>query len=356
VVSRFVIAKEPTTFATGAGGGDGGDKVSMLKNKIKPKHASNIAKNMPKLAAKGTRSAVAIPEMPSMNMSALDNSGSLAGGGSKGLGGGGGGGDGPGMGPGFGGKGMVSLFGVSGFGTSGLVGVFYDFKQDPKGNFKDPGRAPYVALVRGFMKSGWSETYLRQRFFSAPDKLTLTHVFIPQIPAEEAPKAYNVADKVKPSRWMAHYRGSVTAPISGRFRFVGAADDWIVVRWGGRVVLDSGYDIVAQPEKHNGPPCGVADVFPSSLPIPLRCGPWLTVAKGRDYPIEVAIGETPGGVFYAYLCYETEKEPGKLKLFRMGAGELPAQIKDGDRRLPPVDMNGGGLVWKPGMKTAKSIQ
>jgi hypothetical protein len=348
VVSRVVIeTSKPETIEI-PGGSSNGQTVSMTPRR--PQAQNNrreFVKSPEKIKVSGPRADVAITDIPSFNMSALET-GAL-GGASKGLGGKGLlGGKGDGFGPGSGsGRHGVSLFGVSGFNMPGLVGVFYDFKQDPKGTFKDPERDAYIALVRGYMKSDWSENYLRARFFAAPDKLALTHVFIPQIPAEEAPKAYNVADKVKPSRWMAHYKGKVKAPISGRFRFVGMADDWIVVRWGKRIALDSGYDIVAQPDKHQGPPLGVGDTFPSQLPRPLRCGPWLSVSKGTEYPLELALGETPGGVFYAYLCYETENERGKLKLFRMSADPLTDAIKRGDPRIPDLDMTGGGLVWLP---------
>lgn len=351
VVSRvMVIPGKPGEFDI-PGGGANGQTVTMAPARPdtnRPRH--NFVKSIEKLRVATSNASVTINDLPVMQMPALE-SGTL-GGASKGLGHlGGGGGNGDSFGPGSGkGRHLVSLFGVSGMSMPGLLGVFYDFKQDPRGNFKDPGRDAYISLVRGFMKSHWSETYLRARFFAAPEKLTLTHVFIPQIPAAEAPKAYNVTDKVKPSRWMAHYKGNVKAPVSGRFRFVGMADDWLVVRWNNAVVLDSGYDIVAQPDKHQGPPLRVSDTFPSKLPRPLRCGPWLNVTKGNDYPIEIAIGETPGGVFYAYLCYETENERGKLKLFRMDAAPLPDVIKNGDPRIPNLDMSGGGLVWAPKRK------
>jgi hypothetical protein len=356
IVSSAIIggAGKPENFDTGAGGGDKGNQVTMQQHRIKPQRA-NLAKSAFKLATK-TASSVSLPEMPDFQMSAL-TSGTLAGAASKGIGGGAGGGIGTGIGPGIGGgRNMVAfppLFGSRDTSAPGLVGVFYDFKQTPTRRFKDPGRAPYVGLVREFMRRGWSESFVRTRFFSAPEKLMLEHVFIPLIPADEAPKAYKVEDKVKPSRWMAHYKGRVKSPMSGRFRFVGMADDWIAVRWNGKVVLDSGYDIVAQPAKHKGPPLGVADIFPSGLPHPLRCGPWNNVSKGTEYAMEVAIGETPGGVFYAYLCYETENERGKLKLFRMGSGALAPEIKNGDPRIPGVDMGGGGIFWSPIMAPQK---
>jgi hypothetical protein len=76
-------------------------------------------------------------------------------------------------------------------------------------------------------------------------------------------------------------------------------------------------------------------------------GSWNNVGKGAEYLMEIAVGETPGGVFEAYLCYETENEPGKLKLFRMVDCELPPEIKDGEKFVPGLDMGGGGIFWTP---------
>ncbi|MDR2863624.1 MAG: hypothetical protein LBV54_07115 [Puniceicoccales bacterium] len=360
VVSRFVIAKEPSTFTTGAGGGNSGDKVSMLQNKIKPKHARNIAKNMPKLAAKGTRSSVAIPEMPTMNMSALDNSSSLAGSGSKGLGGGAGGGVGTGIGPGFGGKGMVSLFGAKGFNVPGLTGTFYDFKQTSGGQKQDPGVGGYKQLVNHFINTGWSEAGMG-KFYKSPTKLSLQQVLIPyrQGNAGEAPAAFEAAG-VEASRWMVHYKGTVSAPFTGKFRFAGTADDWITVRWQNQLVLDSGYDIMGTPtaskSKGKSAPPKVARsgdtfvMFPGRPPM--QTSQWLDVRQGSSYQIEIAMGETPGGEFYAVLAYEKASEKGKLYLFRMSPDPLPEAATNGSKGQIPTNVDlGGGGIWLPKMAT-----
>lgn len=46
---------------------------------------------------------------------------------------------------------------------------------------------------------------------------------------------------MKPSRWIAIYRGKVRAPKSGTFRFVGAGDDVIAVRFNNQNVFDYGW-------------------------------------------------------------------------------------------------------------------
>ena len=77
---------------------------------------------------------------------------------------------------------------------------------------------------------GWNESELN-RFYKAPQQLYAAQFYIPRTPAKDAPKAYGGDDKVKPSQWLAIYRGKVRAPKSGTFRFVGLGDDYLVVRF-----------------------------------------------------------------------------------------------------------------------------
>ncbi|MDR2981613.1 MAG: hypothetical protein LBV12_05130 [Puniceicoccales bacterium] len=93
VISTFVDTppEDPTTFATGAGGGTGGDRAKNFEHRITPKNARNMVKTPNKITVKGATSSVALPDMPNLGMSAFE-SGALMGGSSKGIGGGAGGG------------------------------------------------------------------------------------------------------------------------------------------------------------------------------------------------------------------------------------------------------------------------
>jgi hypothetical protein len=289
-------------------------------------------------------------------MAAL-TSGSLAGSASKGLGGGAGGGIGTGIGPGRGGgRNMVSLFGMSGFNTSGLTGALYDLKQTRTKQAKDPGTGGYENHVTHFLyKSHWNEDFLRSNFFVAPDKLVATEFYIPLIPADAAPKSFNAEGKITAMRWIAHYKGAVKAPFTGKIRLIGSADDWIAVRWAGKTVLDAGYN------PHNGlprdtkgkAPSGAGATFPyGSRPV-LRSSQWLAVTKGAEYPMEVAIGETPGGQFCAVLLFQKDDDKSPLYLFRMTAAPLADRSKMGVKILEMIpgnaDLTGGGHVWAPKM-------
>jgi hypothetical protein len=359
--------KDPNSFATGAGGGAGGPKAKEFKTKLQPKNIKSLAKTNTRITSKNTNSAMAISSLPSMSNPLL-SAGAIGGGASKGFGGGSGGGIGAGKGTGVGGgRNFVSLFGMKGgpnANAGGLIGTLYDLKQtaDRKPTSAAPantGIAPYRTSVREFLESGWSAGRL-QRFFKSPDKLVSGQLFITGRSADDAPKAFEVEKLMKPSRWVVHYRCYVEMPSSMPFRFVGSGDDFLIVRWNRKIALDDGYETylagggnykdfdvkVTQEYKVDRRPGGLHR---------LKAGPWIQVTKGTKVPVEVLIGETPGGVFDCYLAIEVAKSStkvngqyegeGTLKLFRCSADPLPAGVGR-DKRGLNIDMDAKGWIFK----------
>jgi hypothetical protein len=359
--------KDPNTFATGAGGGSGGPKAKEYKTKLQPKNVKSLTKTSSRITSKNASATMAVSSLPSLT-NPLATAGAIGGGSSKGFGGGSGGGIGAGKGPGVGGgRNFVSLFGMKGstsVGTGGLLGTLYDLKQtsDRKPTAMVDGRtgiAPYRAAVRDFLESGWSPGKL-SKFYKAPDTLISGQLFITGRSANDAPKAFEVEKEVKPSRWVIHYRCYVEVPSSLPFRFVGSGDDFLLVRWNRKIALDDGYETYLA-GGGNYKDFGVkvtqeykVDRKPGSLHR-LKAGPWIQATKGTKIPVEVLIGETPGGVFDCYLAIEVAKPGvkvdgqyvgvGKLKLFRCNAEPLPAEIAR-DKRGLNIDMEATDWIFK----------
>jgi len=359
--------KDPNVFATGAGGGAGGPKAKEFKTKLQPKNIKSLAKTNTRITSKNANATLAVASLPSMSNPLL-SAGAIGGGSSKGFGGGSGGGIGSGKGVGSGGgRNFVSLFGMksnAGLAVGGLIGTLYDLKQtsDRKPTSAAPantGIAPYRTSVREFLESGWSAGRL-QKFFKSPDKLVSGQLFITGRSADDAPKAFEVEKLMKPSRWVVHYRCYVEMPSSLPFRFVGSGDDFLIVRWNRKIALDDGYETYLA-GGGNYKDFGVkvtqeykVDRRPGSLSR-LKAGPWIQVTKGTKVPVEVLIGETPGGVFDCYLAIEVAKSStkvngqyegeGKLRLFRCGADPLPAEITKDTRGLN-IDMEAKGWIFK----------
>ncbi len=211
---------------------------------------------------------------------------------------------------------LMPLFGFKEAQAGGtLVGRLYDLKQfrDHKPNpaLVKLGPGPLaVKEVSEFIKGGWNSGSLSE-FFQAPTILYATQIFVPPMAAGEAPKAYGVEKEVQPKAWIAHYKGKVSPPSNGAYRFVGAGDDHIAVRLDGRLVLDGGGRMVSTFKTDR----------PKSPAYPYDFGEsgWLgknrggfTVGNrmelraGQFYDIDIVFSEGPGGIFCALLLFEQE--------------------------------------------------
>ena len=102
--------REPTQFATGAGGGNDGDRAKIYQHRLQQKNMKSLAKSTPRLTSKNPNAAISLPDIPNVSTSTMI-SGATLGGSSKGFGGGSGGGIGSGQGIGVGnGKNMIGKF------------------------------------------------------------------------------------------------------------------------------------------------------------------------------------------------------------------------------------------------------
>jgi hypothetical protein len=233
-------------------------------------------------------------------------------------------------------------------GGGSLVGKFYDLKQLKNGTPSKLDQNAYPGELSKFVNSGWNESNL-EKYFVGSNPLYTTQIFIPKINADQGPVAFGLGGRVQPKMWVVHYKGNVVPTESGTFRFVGMCDDVLVVRFNGRVVLDCGSTNPSghQPQK-----------FYASAGLQLKNDmPWykglgvgdpVQVKAGESYPMDVLIGEWPGGDFKAWLLIEKEgveyEKDGKgvpiLPIFKLAAGE----VTRGGGEAPPVAK--AGPIWK----------
>jgi len=123
-------------------------------------------------------------------------------------------------------------------GGGALVGKFYDLKQLKNGTPSKLDEKNYPGELGKFL-NGWNEATFAN-YFAGPNQLYTTQVFIPKMSANQAPVEFGLGGRVQPKMWVVHYKGTVIPTESGTFRFVGMADDVLVVRFAGKVVLDCG--------------------------------------------------------------------------------------------------------------------
>jgi len=176
----------------------------------------------------------------------------------------------------------------------------------------------------------------------------------------------------------------VVAPFSGKFRFLGSADDVILVRFNKQIVLDYGWASYSVGTYFNNSfPNGEQDlrllkessanstrnksplyskqkleVYPpqrggsaSNPAHSLAKGAVITVQEGEVYPIEVLISEMPGGSYYQALYIERlnnngqplDPNPSTRPLFRTTIA-LPE--KQPSLPFPQFTTYDAGLIWK----------
>jgi hypothetical protein len=246
---------------------------------------------------------------------------------------------GTGLGPSSGSSTDKTGYGVAGT-TPSLVGTLYDLKQtpdhkptniaenaaeqggdlDPNWTTSEPTRKG-LEVLRDFVKA-WDPGEL-DKYYKAPNALSATQICIPLTASENAPIAFNVEGTVHPLRWIVIYHARIIPPESGEFRFIGYADDFMVVRMDQQNVLDACF-----PGEQLDIGARVVDLDVGMGPegVPLRCGKWIQMEAGTPMDMQVLIGEGPGGVsgFLLMIQKQGDNSPkGDYPVFQVQDSDVP---------------------------------
>lgn len=243
----------------------------------------------------------------------------------KSVGAGSGLGKGPAGGAGGLGLGRGRLFG-SPSAQEGVIGRFCDLRRGPDG--EDRGATvsgtEYLSLVDQLIgPNGAVNEASLGSYFRPQDTLRTSFLLIPPLAQDEAPKAFGQQSLPGYAAWLTTYKGRLRADRPGNYRFVGGADELLIVRVNGRVVLDATWRTIPWA---NGNPTGVQPE--SSIPWQsggavrfgdaLYFGSWVNLSQPFD--IEITIGEGWGGDFAAVLLIEKQGVDygnGPRPLFKM---------------------------------------
>ena len=248
---------------------------------------------------------------------------------------------------------IESVFGSSRAAEGKLTGYLYDLKKDSEGKMlQEPKEgkglpyssrehyAAYGKVIDEFMSRNWNENVFKG-FARSPAPLYGNLFFIPSMSASEAPRSFGLEKEMEPAMWVAYYHGEMTPGVSGRFRFVGKADDMLIVRINRRVVFDGGYHTFAEVE--NGD-TGVKGKWRlGGLTQNPVAGEWFTLRKGRTVDVEVLLGEIPGGKFGSVLLYQ---QYGVDYPMKNGVPVLPvfSTSELSESQVELVQSKGGGLI------------
>ena len=344
LVVQTIQAKRKLTFQSGPKGPSAPMRALEHKVQMKKQQALSAPPQAKRVTTSGLAK-VSLPDMPAMpSMTAALSPGAVSGMGAAGLA--------PGaltggLG-GMGGKGgaAINFFGAR-TGGAGLPGTIYDLKQDRAR--KPTGMTPdrYGTIISQFARGGFNEAVFSP-YFRGEKPLYATQIFVPRIDANGGPQAFGLENIIQPKMWCVLYKGRVTAPDSGTYHFVGAGDDVLIVRFDGRLVLDNGTGSFTswKPQQHYNYD------FKHDAWYNARghaVGDRMDVTAGSLYPIEVLIGEQPGGFCLFNLFVEKEgatyAKDGKgnpiLPIFRLADSKVPAAPPG---TAPPCLSD--GPIWK----------
>ena len=213
---------------------------------------------------------------------------------------------------------------------SSLKGCLFDLKRDKQGTVlattedeDNKRRKKLLHKALGTLDTGgWQVHKLEDLYFKAPTTLYNTRIFI----VNETGQALNASlatDAFAEERtgkepfnapgWLCYYEGSFRVPEDGEYRFVGMADDAMLVGVDRKTVLyaywpGEGFGPAVkyregwEPQNH----CGEDGTDGKNLPSPglrssLYKGHWLKLKANRNYYIQIAFGEATGGLAGACL-------------------------------------------------------
>ncbi|MBN8458074.1 MAG: hypothetical protein J0M04_09560 [Verrucomicrobia bacterium] len=192
----------------------------------------------------------------------------------------------------------------SGFGSDGeirgaLKGCLYDFKQRSDGKplpYQADKREEFVDKAVKVQRNRFEENAFA-RYFRAPKELYLTHLAIPFSPAQTGPEYFGAKDQIKPTGWMATYRGRIVAPETGTYRLRGVGDDYLVVFVDRRLCLVGCWPDIQPAVAGRWDPGKPSGSLHSPLgTAPLVYGDWINLKAGVPVDIAIGIGERPGGM------------------------------------------------------------
>ncbi|MDF7798427.1 hypothetical protein P4C99_03085 [Pontiellaceae bacterium B1224] len=198
------------------------------------------------------------------------------------------------------------LVGSSQVNSNHLVCTFYDLKRNRSGNIIPMDQVELNNILLNYLQSGWKPSKMA-RYYRSPLKRYATAVMIPPVVAYAVLTAFGEDDTMG-VHWLLHYVGQLVHPKGITFRFVGAAEDGIVVRIDDRVVFcDHGFsddkemaEKFSKVWKSSDKQSGKYYLGSTAAVV----GDWITLIPGVPVQIEIVVAEGSDGVSSAMLLVE----------------------------------------------------
>jgi hypothetical protein len=201
-----------------------------------------------------------------------------------------------------------------------LVGTYYDTKRNRRGTNIPNSVQEYQRAAHRFMSNGWNPNEFAG-YFRSPTKLYAQSIVIPETMATMAPLAF-ADDEGVGALWLVHYKGKLVHKDGITFRFYGSANEFMIVRVNGKIVLGACWN-----DARRGSVIGPlwssraadSDKWHWGRGY-VQIGDWITLEPGVPLDMEVLLGDngaSPG------LILAVEEGGGEYERSGQGAPILP---------------------------------
>ncbi len=187
---------------------------------------------------------------------------------------------------------------------SALIGIFYDLKQTDDRKPTNVDHDLYAKVIDQFLSQGWDENVLNH-YYRVSRSMFTTQVFIPPMNADNAPTTFHVEKAAKPTRWLIHYKGQVSPPEAGTYRFVGAGDDVMAIAVNGKTELvNNRIDVpLTLTTWKSSEPDGMTVSSEK-----LRSGDWFDADPDHPIDLDIIFGDNPGYGFHCEVMIQKKGE------------------------------------------------
>jgi len=173
-----------------------------------------------------------------------------------------------------------------------------------------PVNALFRDEVNKFLVNNWSPLTFA-KYYRSPKKLYATQFMLPKFGSDRALQIYDMPEGQEAARYVIHYKGKISHPTGGKFRFWGTGDDFFFVRINKKLILDarttigksySGHRHNAQFKTPNGWKSSSKENMKHLLGTSsAKISDWFVLEPGVPIEMEVLIGEDMGGRTSALL-------------------------------------------------------
>ena len=235
-----------------------------------------------------------------------------------------------------------------------LQGVFYDLKMtSDRKPITDASSSRDILRnnIKPLLNGTWKRKYARngtvqfldlEKYYASPTQILASSLLIyKDIKSSDVPSLFLCGPEVKPSLGVCIFSGYVTAPFTGKFRFVGGCDDALLVRFNKNIVFDYGK------VTYTGTANYYTGVCKANNGADLGQGLPIDVTKGKVYPIEILVSDL-GGNFTLCLYYEklnAKGEPMKKNPKEYSLFPSPVLL-DPNQRYMYLNIDPNAQSWK----------